>query len=147
MMDGSHAARCEKITAGCCQLRRRGDRPKPRQNKGLGSRCVSAHPPAASRPAEPQSFIFTCNVLELIAENSCTGCKRRGCYCFVLHSKHILLFQRLLTQRCRRIWDLSRQNKPIPGGFFGSISQVWGGTISTKLHVFVTKLHLQHLPT
>ena len=68
MMDGSHASHCEKIIARCRQLRQRGGRPKPRERTNTQDPCVS-------EPAEPRTFIFTCDARELIAVNSCAGCK------------------------------------------------------------------------
>lgn len=68
MMDGSHASHCEKIIARCRQLRQRGGRPKPRERTKTLDPCVS-------EPAEPRTFIFTCDAQELIAVNSCAGCK------------------------------------------------------------------------
>ena len=107
MMDGSHASHCEKIIARCRQLRQCGGQPKPRENKGPGSLCVSERWPACGAPN-----------LHIYMRRSRVNCSEflrwvqsGGCCCFILHNKHAVSthsspFLRNSNQRCEKFFFL-----------------------------------------
>ncbi len=109
MMDGSHASHCEKIIVRCRQLRQCGGQPKPQENKGPGSPCVSECRPARGAPN-----------LHIYMRRSRVNCSEflrwvqsGGRCCFILHNKHTVSshsapFPRNLNQRCKKVLSFCR---------------------------------------
>lgn len=88
MMDGSHASHCERIIARCRQLRQCGGQPKPWENKGPGSLCVSECRPARGAPnlhIYMRRWRVNCSEFLRWVQSG-------GCCCFILHNKQHCFF-------------------------------------------------------
>lgn len=95
-----------------------GQNPARTKAWNLAVQVPARRQPPAIPPAEPQSFIFACDV-RVNCRKFLRWVHRRACYCFTQQTQRFFsffCFKGSQSKDAKGIWVLSPQNKPIPAG-------------------------------